>query len=157
MAAMLAALLAVGFVMTDADPDSPARLWLSRAHVALGVGTGLAVVARLIVRRRSAPIAPLPMAPARRVLLRAVHGGIYVALFALLVSGVATCALGDWSSYVVFGTTASAPDLHAIPPRQGHEVFAFALITLVGLHVAGVMLHEVRLGGALRRMLPSGK
>jgi cytochrome b561 len=155
MAGLIVALLAVGFLMSGADPESATRLWLSRAHVALGVSTGVALIARVIVRRRSAPVAPLPMSGVRRALQRVVHGGIYAALFAMLASGIATCALGDWSSYVVFGTATSAPDLHAIAPREGHELFAFALMGLIGVHVAGVLLHQVRLGGALRRMLPT--
>ncbi len=154
MAGLIVALLAVGFLMTGADPESATRLWLSRAHVALGVVTGVSLIARVIVRRRSAPIEPLPMSGARRALMRGVHGGIYVALFALLASGMATSLLGDWASYVVSGTTTRAPDLHAIAPRGGHELFAFGLMGLVGVHVVGVLLHQIRLGGSLRRMLP---
>jgi cytochrome b561 len=154
MAAALVGMLAVGFLMTRADPDGPARLWLSRAHVALGVSVGLGLVTRLVVRTRSVT-APLPMPAPRAALKRVVQGGLYAVLFALIASGISTCLLGDWSSYVVFGTTLSAPDLSAIRPRQGHGIFVYVLLGLVATHVAGVVLYEARIGGALRRMLPT--
>lgn len=153
-AALVVSLAAVGFLMSDADPESALRLWLSRAHAVLGVTTGVVLLARLAARVRAPALAPLPMSPTRRWVMRAVHAGIYLTLFAALASGVGTSIAGDWPGYLL-GSTPAAPDLHALAPREGHELFAFVLLGLIGAHVVGVLLHESRHGGALRRMLPA--
>ncbi len=154
MGGLLFALAVIGFVMSDAEPEGALRLWLSRAHAVLGVSMGALLLARIVIRFRSPPVAELPHSTGpQRTLMKVVHVGIYVALALVLFSGMATSILGDWSSYLL-GSVPSAPDLHEIPPREGHELFVFALLGLVGAHVAGVVMHEVRKGGALRRMLP---
>ncbi|MFO0715051.1 MAG: cytochrome b/b6 domain-containing protein [Sandaracinus sp.] len=154
MAAMIVALAPIGWIMSDADPDGALRLWLSRAHWGLGVGLGLLLVARIVVRLRAPKVADVhDTTPPQRIAMRVVHLGLYATIAMLLVSGTATSILGDWPSYL-FGATAHAPDLHAIEPREGHELFVFLTIVLSVLHIGGVVLHEVRKGGTLRRMLP---
>lgn len=153
-AILFVALAVIGFVMSDADPDGALRLWLSRAHAILGLATGGTLVARLVLRSRGPKPEPLPMPPARRTLLRAVHAGMYGAMFALLASGMSTSILGGWSAYLR-GEVASAPDLHPIVPREVHEALVFVVIALVAVHVAGVLLFETQHGGALARMLPA--
>lgn len=151
-AALLVALVVIGFVMTGAEPESALRLGLSRAHALLGGATAVTLVARLLVRARSPKVDPLPMSRPRRALMRAVHLAMYLALLAVLASGVATSVGGDWASYLL-GQAPSAPDLGALHPRQGHGRLVVALMILIGAHVVGVLVHEVRHGGALRRML----
>lgn len=154
MAALIAALAPIGWLMSDADPDGAARLWLSRAHAGLGMTLGLLLVARIVTRVRAPRPAELPGSTAsQRTLMRVIHGGIYAVLVVTLISGNATSILGDWPAYLL-GSTPSAPDLHPIVHREGHERFVFGLLGLTLLHVAGVMLHEIRKGGALRRMWP---
>jgi cytochrome b561 len=154
MGALIVVLVPMGLVMSDADPDGALRLWLSRAHAGLGMLLGALLVARAVVRLRAPKVAELPgSTPVQRTAMRVVHVGIYLALAAVLFSGSATSFLGDWPAYL-FGRTPSAPDLHEIPPREGHETFVFALLGLTLMHVAGVVLHEIRKGGAIRRMLP---
>jgi cytochrome b561 len=156
MAALIAALAPIGWLMSDADPDGAARLWLSRAHAGLGMVLGLLLVARIVTRFRAPKVAELPGSTSlQRGVMRAVHVGIYAVMVLILVSGNATSILGDWPAYLL-GSTPSAPDLHPIQHREGHERFVFALLGLTFLHVAGVMLHQVRKGGALARMLPGG-
>ncbi|GAB4204417.1 MAG: hypothetical protein OHK0013_19330 [Sandaracinaceae bacterium] len=154
MGALIFALVPMGFVMSDADPHGAMRLWLSRAHAGLGTLLGALLVARAVVRLRAPKVAELPgSTPIQRAAMRVVHVGIYLALAAVLLSGSAASFLGDWPAYL-FGQTPGAPDLHDIPPREGHETFVFALLGLTLTHVGGVVLHEIRKGGALRRMLP---
>ncbi len=152
-AALVVSLAVVGFLMTDAAAESALRLWLSRAHVILGAATGAAVVARLALRVRSPKVAPLAMSPPRRALMTAVHAGMYLALLLVIGSGMGAALAGEWSAYLP-GTGAGAPDLHGLAPREGHERFVLVLLGLVAVHVAGVVLHELRSGGALRRMIP---
>lgn len=157
MAGLIAALAPIGWLMSDADPDGAARLWLSRAHAGLGMLLGLLLLARIVTRFRAPKVAELPGSTSlQRGVMRAVHIGIYAALVLILMSGNATSIVGGWPAYLL-GSTPSAPDLHPIPHREGHELFVFALLGLTFLHVAGVMLHQVRKGGALSRMLPGAQ
>ncbi len=154
MAALIVLLAPIGWLMSDADPDGAARLWLSRAHAGLGMTLGVLLFARIVTRVRAPKVAELPGSTSpQRLLMRVIHIGIYATLVVTLISGNATSILGDWPSYLL-GNTPSAPDLHPIVHREGHERVVFALLGLTLLHVAGVGLHEIRKGGALRRMLP---
>lgn len=154
MAASIAALAPIGWLMSDADPDGAARLWLSRAHAGLGASLGVLLLARIVIRLRAPKVREVHATTSyQRVAMRVVHLGLYVVLALVLVSGSVTSVAGDWVSFLL-GEAAHAPDLHALPPREGHELFVFTLLGLTVLHVGGVMLHEVRKGGTLRRMLP---
>lgn len=152
-AALVVALVTIGLVMSDADPESALRLYLSRAHGILGMTTGVMLIARLILKLRGPKVPPLPMSAARRGLLRAVHAALYVVLFMVLASGASTAIRGEWHSYL-WGPASSAPDLHELLPREAHEALVFTLLGLVAVHVIGVFLFEVQHKGALARMLP---
>lgn len=154
MAALLAALAPIGWLMSDADPGGATRLWLSRAHAGLGMLLGVLLVVRIVTRLRAPKLPEVHGTTSiQRLAMRGVHVGLYVAIALVIVSGNATSLLGDWPAYLL-GSTAAAPDLHEIAPREGHEVGVFLLLALTVAHVGGVMLHEVRKGGTLRRMLP---
>jgi cytochrome b561 len=145
-----------GFVMHDLPADSGGRLLLSRMHTGGGLLLVLLTVVRLVVRRRGGAIAPLPLSDLHRRGVGAVHGLMYALMFAIGATGLATAAASAWPDYLR-GELAAAPDLESVPPREGHEVFVFALLTLVMLHVGGVLLQEAQKGGILRRMSPFGR
>ena len=147
-AALIVGLVAVGFVMSD--------LAASRLHTLSGAGLMLLVLARLVVRWRGARPAPLPLSDLHRRGVGLVHGALYAVLFGIGMSGFATGALSAWPEYLR-GELAEAPALEALATRELHEALVFALLGLIALHVGGVFVHELRLGGALRRMLPGGR
>ncbi len=153
-AAIIVMLGAAGFVMSDLPPESGLRLLLSRLHTVLGVTLMALTVARLVVRRRGEPPAPLPLAPLHRRGAGIVQGLLYATIFALGASGLVTALRSAWPSYVR-GELARAPALEHVASRELHESLVFVLLALVALHVGGVVVHEVRRGGALRRMIPS--
>ncbi len=152
-AALVAALVAAGFVMSDLPAGSALRLVLSRAHTLLGLALAALTAVRLVARFKGSRPAPLPLAPLHRRGVGVAHGLLYAAVFALAASGVATALGSAWPDYLR-GARATAPDFEGIAAREAHERVAFALLALVALHVVGVLVQDVRKGGALRRMIP---
>lgn len=151
-ALLVVALAALGFVMSDADPAGEARLWMSRAHVGLGWTLVFVTLARLVSRRRQ-NVEPIAMAPMHRRAASWIEGATYLFVLLAALSGIGTVVTGGWASYL--GGGVPAPDLEALLAREAHESFVFALLGLALTHAAGVVIHELRVGGALRRMLPS--
>jgi len=87
-----------------------------------------------------------------------VHVLLYLGIFALVLSGLLSVSRSAFSPPVfVFGSI-SLPTLHWIPARLGSEAHrwsGYGLLTLVLLHVVGIVRHHV-LGdkGFVYRMLP---
>jgi len=151
--ALIVGLAAAGFVMTDLPPDSSLRLLLSRLHTVSGLTLMLLTVSRLAVRWRGKSPAPLPLAPLHRRGVSVVHALLYAAMFALGASGFLTGVRSTWPDYLR-GELAMAPELERLASRQVHEVLVFVLLSLIALHVGGVLVQELRCGAALRRMVP---
>lgn len=152
-AAIIAGLATAGFVMADLPPGAPARLLLSRLHTLFGLTLMVITVLRLVTRWRGSKPPPLPLPELHRRGIGLIHGLLYVALFSLGASGFATGLLSEWPTYLR-GAIPAAPELEQLVTRQIHEVVVFTLLVLVALHVGGVVVHELRRGGALRRMVP---
>lgn len=152
-AAVIGGIAIAGFVMTDLAPESSLRLWLSRLHAAFGMMLMAATIVRLGIRSRNRP-EPLRLAPLHRRGIALVHGIMYATLFALGASGVATSLGSSWPHYLR-GELDRVPALEGFLARESHELLAGTLLLMVALHVLGVVVHEVRSGGTLRRMLPT--
>ncbi|MBL8917237.1 MAG: cytochrome b/b6 domain-containing protein [Myxococcaceae bacterium] len=152
-AALIVGLATAGFVMADLPAGSSGRLLLSRAHTLGGATLMLLTIARLVVRRRSPPIARLPLSDFHRRGIGAVHALLYVVTFAIGLSGFVTGATSAWPDYLR-GALAEAPELEPLASREAHEVLVVALLVLVALHVGGVVLQQLRQGAIVRRMVP---
>lgn len=152
-AGILAGMVVAGLVMSDLAADSSLRLLLSRLHTAFGLTLMALTVVRLVTRWRGKPPTPLPLSPLHRRGVDLIHGLLYVVLFGLGATGLLTALRSAWPGYIR-GQLAAAPELDALLSRELHEALVYALLTLVALHVGGVMAQEVRRGGVLRRMLP---
>lgn len=152
----IVALASAGFVMTDLAADAGARLVLSRLHTLGGVALMLVTVARVVVRLRGPAIRPLPLSALHRRGIDVTHALMYLTTFGIGASGFATGAQSTWPDYLQ-GRLAKAPALEALASREAHEALVFALLGLVLLHVGGVLLQQVKLGGVLSRMVPFGK
>lgn len=153
-AVLIVGLGAMGFVMTDLAGDSRLRLLFSRLHTGLGVTLMALTIFRLVVRWRGQSPAPLPLPAIHRRGVSVVHGLLYLVQFSLGASGALTGLLSAWPQYLR-GEVAAAPELAYLGSRQVHEALVFVLLTLIGLHVGGVVLQELRHGGTLRRMVPA--
>lgn len=151
-ASLVLAIAALGFLMSDADPEGSARLWMSRAHVGLGFGLLVVTLARLASRRRQA-VTPLALAPMHRRAVNLTEGATYVFVLLAVASGLVTAVMAGWPAYLAGGI--AAPDIEELPARAAHELFVYGLIGVALAHVTGVLLHEMREGGVLRRMFPA--
>jgi len=152
-AGIVVGMATAGFVMSDLPADSSLRLLLSRSHTIFGVTLMALTVARLVVRWQGKSPEPLPLGAFHQRFVSLVHGLIYVLVLGLGASGVVTALRSSWPGYVR-GELAAAPDLEHVASREVHETLVFGLLSLVALHVVGVLVQEFRRGGALRRMIP---
>lgn len=155
-AGVVATLAAVGFVMTDLPADSSLRLHLSRLHSALGLALVVLMAVRLLSRWRGERPEPLPLAPLHQRAIRLLDGLLYASLLGLIASGLMTAFRTAWPQYIR-GALATAPDIGHVASRGVHETLVLVLLSLVALHIGGVVIHEVRRGGTLRRMIPKGR
>jgi len=107
-------------------------------HIVVGVTVLVLAAIRVVIRlTRGAPPHPEGQPSILGVLANVVHGGIYVLLFALPLSG----------SVAWFGGIEGAGDAHG-------GILRFALIGLVIAHVAGALIQQFVLrSGVLMRML----
>lgn len=153
------ALLVVGWIM-DEMPNSPRKIEVYALHKSFGITVLALMLVRLAWRRANPrPALPPTMKRWERTLAGVVHGGLYVVLVAMPLSGWL------YNSASNFGLKWFG--LVAIPPLSGpdkelkylaedvHGALAWAIVALVVLHVAGALKHHfVDRDDVLRRMLP---
>jgi cytochrome b561 len=164
IALMLIGLVVVGFVMGDLERSNPLKFQLYQLHKSFGM-TVLALSLLRLVWRLTHRAPPLPAAskPWEKGLALAVHYGFYVLMLGLpLVGwlGVSTSPLKIPT--VIFGLFTLPP----LPFLQGiegishdlfelHEMMAFLLIGLFGLHVGAALKHHFMLkNDIVLRMTP---
>lgn len=98
---------------------------LVAGHVIGGVLVLALVTWRLQIRAsRGAPPPPEEESPALKLVAKAVHGGLYLSMILMPLSGIIA-----W-----FGGVE--------PAAEAHEVMRVVLLALVGLHVAGALYHQ---------------
>lgn len=151
-ALLVLVLLASGFRSGFAE-DAATKAAALRVHVPVAALVLLLTVARLIwwwrVDRKPAPMPGLPSW--QRAIAAWTHRALYLLLFLLLASGIATSALSGLPAALV--GAAPLPALSDLPPRIGHGIGARALAALVVLHMAAALYHHwVLKDRTLRRM-----
>jgi cytochrome b561 len=159
--ALLAAQYLVAWTMPEIHRDSrPDRL--VSLHVSIGLLILAIVVVRLIWRLRHPVVLIADKTPGwQRAAAQIVHGLLYVLLIALPLMG--------WANVSARGWRISFFDFFALPPivpagsALGHELgdihilAAYALLAVVGLHVAAALYHHFwQRDRVLLRMLPGG-
>lgn len=152
-AAMVLGLVVMGSVLADLPDGDVARLWPGRLHSAAGMIIGAVTLLRLVVRWRSPRPAPLDLPPLHRRGIGAVHALLYAGLLAMTATGMGLAFSSGWSDFVQ-GTVATPPALAGLFARDLHAWLRWPLLALLAAHVIGVMVHQVRTGDGLRRMVP---
>ena len=158
IAIAVAAAYAIAVVREDL-PKGDFRTFLLGLHMWVGMAVlGLSVV-RLVWRSAAPAIDPTPGTPAIRLLAKAAHVALYLALLLLPVVGL----LGAWGkgrSVTLFGLMPLLPPFPIGKELGGqledlHGLVGHAVMILAGLHAAAAIAHQwVLKDGTLGRMLP---
>ncbi|WP_372424071.1 cytochrome b [Salinarimonas chemoclinalis] len=145
---LIASGFASGFAQDAATKVAALRIHLPAALLVLAI-----TVVRLAwwwrLDRKPPPIGGLPAW--QETAARWTHRTLYVAIVALLVSGIAMAALSGLP-VAVFGA-APLPDLAALPPRAGHGLAARLILAAITLHVAAALYHHWVLRDATLRRI----
>ncbi|NEW93160.1 cytochrome b [Rhodopseudomonas sp. BR0M22] len=147
-AILILGLIAAGWTMTSLDDGTEAKFaQLYPLHKSFGVLVFLIVLVQLAIRS-AVRLPSEPVLPAHeRVLSRVVHIAIYVLLLTVPLMGYAmSSTYPDSDGVTLFGLP--LPEL--LPKSEPwfrvfqflHKVFAYSLLGLVGLHVAGALKHR---------------
>jgi len=163
----IATLAVLGLVMAHVKLQPMRVFQLYQLHKSIGITVLAAAVLRLGWRLAHRP-PPLPeaMAPLERTAARSAHLALYVALFALPLTGwalvsssvlsIPTVLYGviPWPDLPVLSTLADKAPVEAVL-KVVHAYGAYALIALVGVHTAAALRHHFIIRDAvLVQMLP---
>lgn len=155
MAALVIVMLALGLRLENMQP-ALSNLWLYSLHKSLGLIVLTLVILRLLWHRISPPPRPAGGGWQGR-LARIVHAALYLLLLAMPLSGwIASSASGlDILFFDRWVVPPVAPVSESIEARGFalHGAMGFALMALVGLHIAGALKREMEGEGTLRRMI----
>jgi cytochrome b561 len=162
-ATLLAIVTAVvaGFVMEEM-PKGPSKAQVVNLHASFGVLIMALTAFRLLWRSTVPAVAPLQRPYWLYVAAKIMQVALYVLLVAIPATGVLMMA-AKGRSFEVFGLFSMAPLIatdralgHSL--EEVHEVLAYLMIGLVGLHTLAALLHQwVLRDGTLARMLPFGR
>jgi cytochrome b561 len=144
-------MIPTGLVMADTLDDG-LRLTLYQVHLLVGWLVVALAIWRVVLRFRQRVPAPAELAPWNRRLLHVVHWTVAVFPLLLAVSGVGAIVQNDLVPVLQAGEAPPAT-LDVATARTGHQIGAYLFTALLVVHVAGIVRHQVRFGGALAPML----
>jgi cytochrome b561 len=157
---LLAAQYVIAWTMPDVHHDTQ-PIELIAWHLSVGMLILLLVAVRVVWRITHPAPPELPGIP--RLLAgvaRLTHWLLYLLLIALPLMGWANASSRGWRTFI--GGMAPLPSLSPQGSPFGHslgdwhQVFAWVLLALIGLHATAALFHHFVLRDAtLRRMLPA--
>lgn len=165
---IIAFLIAFNYVAAFIAEDLPkdAAKQLMGNHKAIGITILLLTVVRILWRLMHRPPAFLTsLKPWEAKLARVTHAAFYVLMIAVPLAGwLMHSAYSGGAPVGAFGLF-SFPGLPLAADKAGaglagevHEILAFAMLGLAGLHVIGALKHQwLDKDGSLARILPWGK
>jgi cytochrome b561 len=158
MAAMMIALVAVGFVMEEL-PKGDLKFAVFNTHKLVGVVVFVLVAVRLAWRAGHPPPAADDIPAWQHAAARVAHVGLYAAMIVMPLSGLLFTNFGK--GIHIFGLTLApiggANEAVSHFFKEVHEVAGFALAGLIVAHAAAALWHHFgRRDKTLLRMLPQG-
>ena len=155
LALIIIAALALGaLVMVHIPNTSPMKLEALRSHMIGGALILVLMGVRFVLRQVTT--LPAPAATGSAILDGLAwlsHRGFYLMVFAQVITGLVMAFQAHLPEVVFLGHGHLPPDFWAYPTRPLHYFFSRVLMTLIALHVAGVIYHTVlRRDRLLRRM-----
>lgn len=141
--------------LTTLPNDDPEKLLALRAHMSIGITVLVLMLIRLVTRVFTAkpPHASTGNATADKVGV-ATHWLLYLLVFGMVGSGMATARAADLPAIVFGGSGAALPeDLRIYAPRVAHGIIANLLGLFLLLHVVAALFHQfVRKDALFARM-----
>ena len=144
-ALIILGLLSIGFFMTGLE-YSQDKLQLYNLHKSFGLLILVLFAVRIMALIAKGRPKPLPTHKKwEKTLSHIIHGLLYMALIAMPISGWVMSSAGDFP-ISFFGL--EVPDITGKNKelfnfsREAHELMAFGLIALIGLHFLGAMKHH---------------
>jgi cytochrome b561 len=163
---LIVALIILQVILANIAEDLPLgmkKLAMFARHKSVGITIlGLAVI-RLAWRwANPTPELPTTLKPYERALAGLTHGGLYILLFAMPLTGwMMTSARGfpvSWFGFFQLPDFVPKNDSLYNAMKETHDTLALALYAIVFLHVAAALKHHFMLkDDVLRRMLPFTK
>ena len=161
-AAIILALLAIGWAMVYGGLDAASTFDLYQRHKSLGFAA-MALTALRLAARFGASSPPAPVSARwERGLAAFVQGALYVLTIGAIASGWLVVSTSPLAVPTRFFNLFVIPDIAPADPslfaraELAHKLTAWAIATLVALHVAGAAKHHfVDKDDVLRRMLPN--
>lgn len=155
LAAGLIFALGLGTFALDPLPNSsPDKIGALKGHMIVGVTILLLMLARLVVRLKTAhPVAASTGNALLDKLAPLAHWALYLLVFIMAASGISTALLAGLPE-IVFGGVGTLPaDFKGLLPRAAHGIVAKLLMLTIALHVMAALYHQfVRRDGLLARM-----
>lgn len=147
IAVLILTLIGVGVYMTELDKDAPQRLQMYNLHKAFGVTVlGLVLLRVAWIKLSTGPRLPAGLQRWENVLSRIVKVLLYILMLLTPVAGylMSNAAGKPISWFGVFELPALIGENEQWREILGelHEVFAFSMLGLVGLHAAGALKHR---------------
>lgn len=147
MALLILGMIGVGIYMTDLAREDPMRAQLYSLHKSIGVtllGLALIRILWMLVSRPPAP--PAALQRWEVVLAKSTVGLLYLLMLATPVVGYLMSDTGGkpvsfFGLFDLPGLLGKNHDLHEAL-EEAHELLAFSILALVGLHVAGALKHR---------------
>jgi cytochrome b561 len=151
---------AIGWVMTSIPGFTPGKLRYFSWHKWIGVTVFALVLLRIIWRlTHKAPPLPDHMTSWERVAAHAVHGGLYLLMIVVPVTGYLYSSAANVP--VVYLGLVPLPRIIAPDPvlkvvfKTAHDTLDYCLAALVLVHVAAALKHQwIDRDGLLSRMIP---
>lgn len=144
-------------------PMSPTKIELFNWHKSLGLFILAWVVLRLLWRlTHPAPELPADMRRSERWAAHLSHGGLYVLMLAMPISGWVINSAADfplkWFGLFLVPSLVGPDERVQDAAESVHYVLFWSLLGVIVLHAAAALHHHlVRKNDLLLRMLPSGK
>ncbi len=158
-AALILALLALGWIMTRSPFGAGTTFDLYQEHKSLGFAALALTLLRIVARAASA--APARVSGWEGLLSRAVQAAFYVLTLAAIAAGWLVVSASPLPVPTKFFGQFVIPNIAPPDPKLfaravlAHRIAAYAIAALVALHVVGALKHHLVDGDdALRRMLP---
>ncbi len=148
-AALILALIPIGMVMARID-EGATKTALYRAHVGVGLAVLIMTLVRVVWRFSEESPTPPPMPPWRARLFTGVHVLLYVGLFVLAISGIATLVSSGMTPFPLDVAPENIDE--ELASLAAHKTAGYIFVGLLVGHVAGVISYQLTKGDVMSRM-----